>query len=211
MIKKITLSTAIAVSALTAMPAAAQAQSRDGYSSRYDDGYYNQGQRYDRRYDGRYDRRYDNRRYQNQRYQNQRYGNHYGQRCGNGSTGTILGAIAGGLLGREVAGRGDRTVGTIIGGGRGRRSPAARSTATTAAAAKKWGQLPATVPRLPSCSVARAGPVPAMGDRPNLPVTRAGPHSFNPCPHLALSNRPASCSTIVPPSCSASMIVTARW
>jgi len=115
MIKKIAFSTAIAVTALTAMPAAAEAQSRNGYSSRYDNGTYNQGQRYDRRYDNR---RYD-RRYANQRYQNQRYGNHYGQRCSNGSTGTILGAIAGGLLGREIAGRGDRTVGAIIGAGAG--------------------------------------------------------------------------------------------
>ena len=76
MIRKIALSTAVAVSALTAMPAAAEAQSRYGY---YDNGYY-QGQRYDRRDDRRYNQRYD-RRYANQRYNNQRYGNHYGQRC----------------------------------------------------------------------------------------------------------------------------------
>jgi uncharacterized protein YcfJ len=111
MFKKIAISTALAATALTALPAAAQAQSRYGYSSRYDNGYYAQGQRYDRRY--------DNRRYHNQRYDNQRYGNHYGQRCSNGSTGTILGAIAGGLLGREVAGRGDRTLGAILGAGAG--------------------------------------------------------------------------------------------
>ena len=114
MLKKILISTAIAASALTAMPAAAEAQSRYGYQNRNDSGYYNQGQRYDRRYDQRYDRRY-----QNQRYQNQRYGNYYGQRCSNGSTGTIIGAIAGGLLGREVAGRGDRTLGAILGAGAG--------------------------------------------------------------------------------------------
>jgi len=114
MLKKILISTAIAASALTAMPAAAEAQSRYGYSNRNDNGYYNQGyssQRYDRRYANQ--RRYD------QRYSNQRYGNHYGQRCSNGSTGTILGAIAGGLLGREIAGRGDRTIGAIIGAGAG--------------------------------------------------------------------------------------------
>ena len=116
MIKRIALSTAIAASALTAMPAAAEAQSRYGYSSRYDNGYYDQGQRYDRRYANQ--RRY-NQRYNNQRYNNQRYGRHYGQRCSSGSTGTILGAIAGGLLGREIAGRGDRTVGAIIGAGAG--------------------------------------------------------------------------------------------
>jgi outer membrane lipoprotein SlyB len=115
MFTKIALSAAVAVSALTALPAAAEAQSRYGYSDRYDNGSYNQRQRYDRN-----DRRYQNRNYQNQRYDSQRYGNYYGQRCrSNGSTGTILGAIAGGLLGREVAGRGDRTVGTIIGGAAG--------------------------------------------------------------------------------------------
>jgi hypothetical protein len=115
MFKKIALSAAVAVSALTALPAAAQAQSRYGYYDNQGNGYYNQGQRYDRN-----DRRYQSRNYRNQRYDNQRYGTYYGQRCrSNGSTGTILGAIAGGLLGREVAGRGDRTVGTIIGGAAG--------------------------------------------------------------------------------------------
>lgn len=123
MFKKITLSAALAASALTAMPAAADAQSRYGYS-RYDNGYSN----YDRRYDNRrYDnRRYDNRRYAyqqryySQRYNNQRYGNYYGNRCrSDGSAGTIIGAIAGGLLGSEAAGRGDRTAGAIIGGAAG--------------------------------------------------------------------------------------------
>jgi outer membrane lipoprotein SlyB len=108
MIKKLALSTAVAVTAIAAMPATAQAQSRNGY---YDARYSNHGNQY---------RRYD-RRYQNQRYSNQRYGRHYAYRCrrDNGSTGTIIGAIAGGLLGREIAGRGDRTVGTIIGGAAG--------------------------------------------------------------------------------------------
>jgi hypothetical protein len=40
-------------------------------------------------------------------------------RCNNGSTGTILGAIAGGLIGNGVAGRGDKVLGTVIGGGAG--------------------------------------------------------------------------------------------
>ncbi|HVQ07765.1 MAG TPA: glycine zipper 2TM domain-containing protein [Allosphingosinicella sp.] len=112
MFTKIALSTAVAVAGLTAMPAAAQAQSRYGYSSRYDNHY--QGQRYNRGYNQRYDRRYAN-----PRYRSQRYGNYYGQRCSSGSAGTIIGAIAGGLLGREIAGRGDRTVGAIIGAGAG--------------------------------------------------------------------------------------------
>jgi len=110
MIKRIALSTAVAVSALTAMPAAAEAQSGYGYYNDSGNGRYNQDRRYDRR---------DDRRYQNRRYQNQRYGRYYGQRCSNGSTGTIIGAIAGGLLGSEIAGRGDRTVGAIIGAGAG--------------------------------------------------------------------------------------------
>jgi hypothetical protein len=106
MIKKLALSTAVAVSALAAVPAAADAQSRYGYYDTRHNGYQNQYRGYDRHYDGRY---------------NQRYGNYYGNRCrrDDGSTGTILGAIAGGLLGREIAGRGDRTVGTIIGGAAG--------------------------------------------------------------------------------------------
>lgn len=119
MFKKLALSTAMAVSALTAIPAAAQAQSGYGY---YDARYNNQYNRHrgdDRRYDQRYDRRYGQR--YDQRSYGQRYGNQYNVRCrrDNGDTGTILGAIAGGLLGREIAGRGDRTVGTIIGGAAG--------------------------------------------------------------------------------------------
>jgi hypothetical protein len=120
MLKKMIISTAVVASALTALPAAAEAQSRYGYSSRYDNrynnqaygrSYYNQGQRYDRRY--------ANQGYYNQRTYNGGYYNHYSQRC-SGSTGTIIGAIAGGLLGNEVAGRrGDRTLGAILGAGAG--------------------------------------------------------------------------------------------
>lgn len=115
MFKKLALSTAVAVSALTAIPSAASAQNGYGYYDTRGNGYNNQYRRNDNRYNQRYDRRYS------QRYNGQRYGNYYGTRCrrDSGSTGTILGAIAGGLLGREVAGRGDRTVGTIIGGAAG--------------------------------------------------------------------------------------------
>ncbi len=38
------------------------------------------------------------------------------QRCKDGGTGTIVGAIAGGLLGRTIDTRGDRTLGTVLGG-----------------------------------------------------------------------------------------------
>jgi hypothetical protein len=55
MFKKIALSTAIAASALTALPAAAEAQSRYGYD-RYGNSYYNNG--YDQRYDQRASQRY---------------------------------------------------------------------------------------------------------------------------------------------------------
>jgi hypothetical protein len=125
MLKKIIISTAVAASALTALPAAAEAQSRYGYSSRYDNGYYNQG--YGRGYSNQ-SQRYANQRGYNQSYYNQGYDqrtynggyySHYGQRC-SGSTGTIIGAIAGGLLGNQVAGRrGDGTLGAIIGAGAG--------------------------------------------------------------------------------------------
>jgi hypothetical protein len=44
---------------------------------------------------------------------------YYGRRprCRGGAGGTIIGAIAGGLLGNAVAGYGNRGAGTIIGGG----------------------------------------------------------------------------------------------
>lgn len=47
------------------------------------------------------------------------YGRRPDRRCDRGAGGTILGAIAGGLLGNAVAGRGDRGVGTIVGAGAG--------------------------------------------------------------------------------------------
>lgn len=87
-----------AVAAMTAAsiaPTAAEAHGRKkGYS---------QQQRY-------YDQGYDNRGYDNRYYGQTR------QRCRSGTTGAVLGAAAGALLGREVIGRrGDRTLGTILG------------------------------------------------------------------------------------------------
>ena len=98
-------------------PALARHQNYDrGYS--YDQGRYDQ-----RRYyaNDRYDRGYYNQRTYDQRRYNQRNRYYRDDRCrNNGTTGTILGAIAGGLLGREVVGRrGDRTAGTIVGAGAG--------------------------------------------------------------------------------------------
>lgn len=114
MFKKLSFAAvAVAMSATALVPVAPAMAQR---------GYY-QGDRYDR-YD-RDDRRYDDRRgYDDRRTYNDRRGyvrNDYDrsrQRC-SGTGGTVIGAIAGGLLGNTVAGRGDRLLGTILGGGAG--------------------------------------------------------------------------------------------
>lgn len=70
-----------------------------------------------------------------QRYRNDRHGQgYYGReyrgndgrveyrqqrRCSDGTTGAIVGAIAGGLLGRVIDSRGDRATGTLLGAGGG--------------------------------------------------------------------------------------------
>jgi uncharacterized protein YcfJ len=107
MFKKLSLAAAaLAVGATAMVPTAVSAQRYygDRYDRAYDDARYdgyNRGPRYERRY-------YDNRGYARGP-----------QRCNNGTTGTIVGAIAGGLLGRTIDSRGDRTLGTILGGGAG--------------------------------------------------------------------------------------------
>ena len=103
MFRKVTLAAAAAAT-LAMVPATAEARHRDGYS---DHGRYQQSYRGDRY--GRYDSRY----YGNR---NVRYN---GRRC-SGTTGTIVGGVAGALLGREVTrdryrGR-SGTTGTILGG-----------------------------------------------------------------------------------------------
>lgn len=71
---------------------------QDGYRDGSQQGYYDRAG-YDRVYYGRPTYRY---------------------RCeGSGTTGTIVGAIAGGLIGNGLAGRGDRTLGFLLGGGAG--------------------------------------------------------------------------------------------
>ena len=133
MFKKITLAAAAAVGALTAMPAAAEAQyyRGGGYYNPHQGGAYAYGQGYRRYQPGDHyqgQRRHYGQRYYGQRHYGQRhyqgnrgyYGQGYGRYCrDSGSGGTILGAIAGGLLGSEIAGRGDRTEGAIIGGAAG--------------------------------------------------------------------------------------------
>ncbi|WP_277967868.1 glycine zipper 2TM domain-containing protein [Sphingomonas echinoides] len=130
MFKKLMLATttmAIAVSGLAATPASAQRYYdrgdayaydrayRDGYNR--DDGYrevYRGGYRDDRR--GYYEDRHG---YDDGGYNDRRYYNTSRNRCRSGDSGTIIGAIAGGLLGNVVAGRGDRTLGTVLGAGGG--------------------------------------------------------------------------------------------
>ncbi|QJU56795.1 glycine zipper 2TM domain-containing protein [Sphingomonas sp. AP4-R1] len=105
------------LAASVSVPGAADAQRWQG-----ERGYYQQiDQRdYDRRgYDrGGYDRGYDDRGYgrgPGPGYDRRGYRGR--GRCDKGTGGTIIGAIAGGLLGNSVAGRGDRGVGTIVGAG----------------------------------------------------------------------------------------------
>lgn len=102
MFKKLTIAgAAFALGATALIPATpAMAQRYDRGYSRYDDGYGYNG--YNRGYRGQ-DRRY----YNNNRNYN---------RCKDGDGGTVIGAIAGGLAGHEIAGRGDRTLGVILGG-----------------------------------------------------------------------------------------------
>ncbi len=89
---------ATAITGFSATPAMAR---------NYDDGYYgddDRGYRYDRR-EYRRDRDY-------------RRGDRYyrnNNRCDKGTGGTVIGAVAGGLLGNEVARRGNKTEGAIIG------------------------------------------------------------------------------------------------
>ena len=119
MLKKVALAAAAASSAFVALPAAANAQSY-GYYDRGGYDRYQRGDRYDRndRYDrGRYAR---NNGYYGRNYDNRYYGN---RRCNSsGTTGTIIGGVAGALLGREVTrdnrgwNRNSGTTGAIVGG-----------------------------------------------------------------------------------------------
>jgi hypothetical protein len=100
------------LAATLSVPVAADAQSWDGQSAHY--------QQIDRRYypgaDSRRGRSYGERGYYDRRGYSDGGGRRRG-RCDRGTGGTIIGAIAGGLLGNSVAGRGDRGVGTIVGAG----------------------------------------------------------------------------------------------
>lgn len=105
MLKSITFAAALlATGTAVTVPTAASAQ-----------GYY--GDRYERAYDARaYDGRYrDYRDYRDYRGPRYRYAYRNARRCDAGTGGTVIGAIAGGLLGNAVAGRGDKGLGTILG------------------------------------------------------------------------------------------------
>lgn len=122
------IQTAVLASVAAVGFAATPAMANDGYHSGRDTyrvGDYYRGNGYDRSYDNR---GYDNRRYDDRRVYDRNSRPNYArdyQRCrsNSGTTGTILGAIAGGLLGREVGRGGYRnqpsTTGLILGAGAG--------------------------------------------------------------------------------------------
>ncbi|HEX8485029.1 glycine zipper 2TM domain-containing protein [Sphingomonas sp.] len=114
MLKQLSLTAAaLAMGATALVPATASAQ-------RYDHGRYERA--YGNAYQDGYNRRdgYEQRGYNNRTYRGDRgYYRNRNQRCNSGTTGTIVGAIAGGLLGRSIDSRGDRATGTILGGAAG--------------------------------------------------------------------------------------------
>lgn len=109
MFKTFTLAaSALALGATALVPAAADAQR---WGSRYErgyDGYQGGGYR-----DGGYDRGYRGD-YREYRGNDRRYNARSRRGCDN-TGGTIIGALAGGLLGHTIAGRGDRTLGAVLG------------------------------------------------------------------------------------------------
>jgi hypothetical protein len=125
MFKKFALAAIAASTTLTALPAAAEARSSGRH---YSNGYYEQSYRPNTYYGrGSSDAYYRNGYYRNggRYYRNgsSGYGYGYDHRChDSGTTGTILGAVAGGLLGREIDrsdsryGHDSGTTGLIIGG-----------------------------------------------------------------------------------------------
>lgn len=103
MFAKYTLGAAAALTAVIAIPSAAEARDYRGY----------QNSRYEQSYRGYQDSRYQ------QSYRGDRYyrgSNYYrGSRRCSGTTGTIIGGAAGALAGRAIDSRGSRTTGTIVG------------------------------------------------------------------------------------------------
>lgn len=113
MIAKFTAALAIGSASLIA--AATPAMARHHH---YNDGYYGSGYGYNqyRGYRGDSGRYYGRTGYDRPVYYNGYRGDR-GYRCrDNGTGGAVIGAIAGGLLGSQVAERGDRTTGAVVGG-----------------------------------------------------------------------------------------------
>ncbi|MEG3083921.1 glycine zipper 2TM domain-containing protein [Sphingomonas sp. PB2P12] len=110
MFKTFTLAaSALALGATALVPAAADAQR---WGSRYERGYDGYQGGYQGGYrDGGYDRGYREYRGNDRRYN---YNARSRRGCDN-TGGTIIGALAGGLLGHTIAGRGDRTLGAVLG------------------------------------------------------------------------------------------------
>lgn len=110
----IKIAAALSVSVASLATVSAPAAARDGWDNGRHYGHYKQ-RGYGRDYRGDRYYRGDNSYRGNNYYRSGYRGDNY--RCrDNGTGGAIIGAIAGGLLGHEIAGRGDRTTGTVIGG-----------------------------------------------------------------------------------------------
>jgi len=120
--KKLLLALAAAAATATALPVAPALADPPHWAPAH--GKRDKDRRYDRRYDRSYEQRvYDSRGryYQPRRITRNSYvwrgrdGRYYCRRD-NGTTGLIIGAGVGALAGHELAGRGDKTLGTILGG-----------------------------------------------------------------------------------------------
>jgi Ni/Co efflux regulator RcnB len=147
--RNLLLAATLAATSLSAMPATAQDYHDGGQrqDQRYDDGRDHHDDRRDHRDDRQRNwqqyRGYDYNRYEpgqttyyadryyrdGRYYQPRRLGrndriyrgsdNRYYCRRSDGTTGLIIGGLAGGLLGNSLAGGGSRTLGTLVGGGAG--------------------------------------------------------------------------------------------
>jgi hypothetical protein len=107
------IAAALALGSVAVVPAA-QAQRWYDDAPRYEQPYH--GGYYGEPYRGGWEQRGY---YQGGYYQGYDRGYRGNRRCDTGATGTVIGALAGGLLGHAVAGRGDHTLGTILGAGAG--------------------------------------------------------------------------------------------
>lgn len=95
----------LALMSATVIASPAEAHGRHGrHSNHYHDDY-----RYAPDY-GHYESRRHDRDYRRHDYRRSNY-----RGCDNGTGGTVIGAVAGGLIGNEIARRGSKTEGTIIG------------------------------------------------------------------------------------------------